>query len=194
MNGWLLAANRIISVETFVNAESPIMGYTTQDLVINGTQIPINGFLVDIHHILLSDNNAALFHKIGGDHGWKVTIMSYTSKGLIVEGTLNYDVMDVLDTKENSIISWHLKESTLFCLTQWNSGKRLVCKILMLKIENNRIKPAGLWQSDKIYSAKIPDLTYPELTTKVANNNHLFDALIGATCFPVISSTCFNVR
>ena len=161
------------------------MGYTMGDLIVNGQRLHADGFRVDIGHILISNNFAAIFHKLRGKCGWKVTVIKYIDGAVNVEGTLDEGVPEYIYNAEDSEITWQIVNDTLYCLSQWDTGRRLWCQLLQLKPENGCIKPTGIWKEDIEHCPSFSDNDY--------DSNHA-NAEIGSKFYCQIKNHGFRIK
>ena len=106
-------------------------------------------------------------------------------------------IRDGVVIKENSKISWQLEGATLYLLTHWNSGVRLVCNLFKLSVGGDgKLLPSGIWQCSSKYP-KSDLVTFAECAAFEDESDPFSvfnDHLIGANTICSVSDSKFCIN
>ena len=199
-NSWLIAGNDYLKFRTQHNTDSDIFGYGFNQIFINDSQIHQDGFKIRVDEILIDKNEAILFYKIRGNCSWRLSLISYEDGEVKICGSFDCDNLDLFNFKENSVISWHFENGQIYCLNEWNNGKRLISNLICFKLESDTIKVVGCWEADHLFSQSIlkvinktDDLLWNLNYTPWHAETALLEGLIGANYYSEIKDHKFSV-
>ena len=120
------------------------------------------GFLVtnlryklDWQNVLIDGNFIGLFYSQPGECYQHFALLEYhadneNSEDMAEEVHLLYELklesLESFEVLQNSSISWHLKNDSLFRLTQRFTGRKMQNSLLHLVNDGTELKPNGFWK------------------------------------------------
>ena len=112
-------------------------------------------YKLDWQNVLIDGNFVGLFYSQPGECHQHFALLEYfagdeNSEDMVEDVRLLYELklesLESFEVLQNSTISWHLKNDSLFRLTQRFTGRKMQNSLLHLVNDGNELKPNGFWK------------------------------------------------
>ena len=113
----------------------------------------VKRYKLDWKNVLIDGNFVGLFYSQPGECHQHFALLEYLAgdeEDMVEDVRLLYELklesLESFEVLQNSTISWHLKNDSLFRLTQRFTGRKMQNSLLHLVNDGDELKPNGFWK------------------------------------------------